>query len=387
MQERPTSPSPPVSPGLPRRPADIARTFEWFAAMRESAPVALGSGFGMPSWQVFRYDDVATVLTDHSRFSSRAFAMGGSMLSDTLISKDPPDHRKLRNLVNMAFTPRAVTRLSGKIAAITQELLDGVRARGEMDVVADLAFPLPARVIAEMLGVPDHDWDLFRRLAAMEGDGDHGHDIHRYFSGLLAERRREPRDDLVSALSVAEVDGQRLSERELVSFCHLLLVAGQETTKNLIANFVLTLGDHPDVHAELVSDPDLVPGAIEEVLRYLPPVWFLVRQTTTEVELSGVRIPAGETVLPWTASANRDASQFPEPDRFDIRRDPNRHLAFGHGIHFCVGAPLSRLETRVALPMMLEQLRDLRLVRRESIRIHAGIVFVTSSLPVTFAAA
>jgi cytochrome P450 len=221
----------------------------------------------------------------------------------------------------------------------------------------------------------------------MDASGSNGHEIRRYFSGLLDERRREPREDLVSALSVAEVDGERLSERELVSFCQLLLIAGQETTKNLIANFTLTLADHPDVRAELVRDLDLVPGAIEEVLRYLPPVWFLVRQTTTEVELSGVRIPAGQLVLPWTASANRDAAQFPEPNRFDIRRDPNRHLAFGQGIHFCVGAPLSRLEARVALPMMLEQLPDLRLVRRESIRIQAGLVFVMSSLPVTFAAA
>lgn len=386
MQEPTTPSSHPVSPGLPRRPADIPRTFDWFAAMRESHPVAPGSGMGMPSWQVFRYDDVTTVLADHSRFSSQAFAMGDSMLSDTLISKDPPDHRKMRNLVNMAFTPRAVTRLSDKIAAITQELLDGVRARGEMDVVADLAFPLPARVIAEMLGVPEHDWDIFRHLAAMDASGSNRHEIRRYFSGLLDERRREPREDLVSALSVAEVDGERLSERELVSFCQLLLIAGQETTKNLIANFTLTLADHPDVHAELVRDLDLVPGAIEEVLRYLPPVWFLVRQTTTEVELSGVRIPAGQLVMPWTASANRDAAQFPGPDRLDIRRDPNRHLAFGQGIHFCVGAPLSRLEARVALPMMLEQLRDLRLVRRESIRIQAGLVFVVTSLPVTFAA-
>ncbi|HKF78551.1 MAG TPA: cytochrome P450 [Candidatus Dormibacteraeota bacterium] len=382
----PSEPAP-VSPGLPSRPADIPRTYEWFAAMRDSHPVVFGSGWRLPSWQVFRYDDVTRVLTDYSCFSSRAFAMGYSMLSDTLISKDPPDHGKLRSLVNMVFTPRAVTGLASSIAAITQELLDAARARGEMDVVADLAFPLPARVIAAMLGVPDRDWDIFRRLAATDaGTGDRG-EMRRYFSALLEERRRAPREDLISALSVAEVDGERLGERELVSFCQLLLLAGQETTKNLIANFVLTLADHPDVRAELVRDLDLVPGAIEEVLRYLAPVWFLFRLTTTEVELSGVRIPAGQTVLPWMASANRDASQFPEPDRFDVRRDPNRHLAFGHGIHFCLGAPLSRLEARVALPMMLEQLRDLRLVRRESIRVRAGIVFVISSLPVTFAAA
>jgi cytochrome P450 len=383
MQRRDTPA--PAWPGLPQRPADIPRTYEWFAAMREAHPVAAGWAMGTPSWQVLRYDDVARVLTDHSRFSSRAFAFEG-LLADTLISRDPPEHGKLRSLVNMAFTPRAVTRLTERVAEITRELLDRVRARGRMDLVADLAFPLPTRVIAEMLGVPEQDRPAFQRLVARDSGGD-GRAVRRYFAGLLAERRRRPREDLVSALSVAEVDGQRLSETELLSFCQLLLVAGQETTKNLIANFTLILADHPEVHPELARDPGLVPGAIEEVLRYLPPVWFLVRRTTTEVELSGVRIPAGETVMPWIASANRDPSRFPEPDRFDVRRDPNRHLGFGHGIHFCVGAPLARLEARVALPMMLEQLRDLRLVRREEVRIHAGIVFVVSSLPVEFTAA
>jgi cytochrome P450 len=386
MQGHETRPPAPLSPGLPQRPADIPRTYEWFAAMRESHPVAASWALGTPSWQIFRYDDVASVLTDHARFSSGAFATEG-LLADTLISRDPPEHGKLRSLVNMAFTPRAVTRLTGRVTEITRELLDRVRARGRMDVVADLALPLPTRVIAEMLGVPDRDRQAFQRLAGGHSGAGDGQAVRRYFAGLLAERRRRPREDLVSALSVAEVDGQRLSESELVSFCQLLLIAGQETTKNLIANFTLTLADHPDVLAELTREPGLVPGAIEEVLRYLPPVWFLVRRTTTVVELSGVRIPAGETVMPWIASANRDPSRFPDPDRFDVRRDPNRHLGFGHGIHFCVGAPLARLEARVALPMMLDQLRDLRLVSRETIRIHAGLVFVVSSLPVEFAAA
>src|SRR5205814_532126 len=188
---------------------------------------------------------------------------------------------------------------------ITRELLGRVRSRGRMDVVADLAFPLPTRVIAEMLGVPDRDRQAFQRLAGGHSGAGDGRAVRRYFAGLLAERRRRPREDLVSALSVAEVDGQRLSESELVSFCQLLLIAGQETTRNLIANFTLTLADHPDVHTELTREPGLVPGAIEEVLRYLPPVWFLVRRTTTEVELSGVRIQAGETVMPWIASAKR----------------------------------------------------------------------------------
>jgi cytochrome P450 len=380
---------------LPQSPEEIPRVFDRFEAMRETRPVARDEIMGMPAWQVFGYDDVATVLTDHARFSSRHFLAQESLLSDTLVSKDPPDHRKLRNLVNVAFTPRAVARLSGRIAEITQELLDRVRARGEMDVVSDLAFPLPARVIAELLGVPRDDWDIFQRWAALDGAGPGGGDgfmlgvrdeIHAYFAGLLEERRRDPRDDLLTALSAAEIDGERLREHELVSFCFLLLFAGQETTKNLIANFVLTLSDHPEAQDALVRQPHLMRTAVEEVLRYLPPVWFLMRRTTTAVELGGVQIPAEELVVAWMASANRDSKRFPDAGRFDVRREPNRHLTFGHGVHFCVGAPLTRLEASVALPMMLEQLRDLRVVRRDPISIRAGVVFVIDNLPVTFRA-
>ena len=376
---------------LPSKPEEIPAVFARFAKMREQQPVFRDER--MPVWQVFRYDDVVTVLKDHTRFSSNAFMVGGSILADTLISKDPPEHRKLRNLVNLAFTPKAVAHLSARVAEITQELLDKVRAKGEMDIVADMAFPLPARVIAQMLGVPDEDWDVFQRWAradsvntSQEGNAvrDFRQEMTDYFSNLLEQRRRSPREDLISALSIAEIDGERLSEHELVSFCFLLLAAGQETTKNLIANFFLTLFDQPENQAQLISEPALMPTAIEELLRYLPPVWFLVRQTTTEVELSGVHIPAGQTVMPWMASANRDETQFPKADHFDIRRETNRHLTFGNGVHFCVGAPLARLEAKVTLPMMLEQLRDLRMVPGVPIDIRAGIVFVIANLPVTF---
>ena len=375
--------TPPVMPPLPSRPEEVAGIFEWFDRARESHPVVLDERSGTPWWHVFRYEDVVRVLTDHSRFSSRVPAFEYGLLSDTLLVKDPPDHRKLRSLVNMAFTPRAVARLSDRIAKMTQRLLDRVRANGEMDVVRDIAAPLPTWVICQMLGVPESDWDGIRSWAHLDGQAGPG-PMRRYFGELLEERRRSPRDDLVSALSTAEIEGERLSERELVNFCSLLLVAGQETTKNLIANFFLTLSDHPDDQARLAQEPALITTAIEEVLRYLPPVWFLMRRTTRDVDVAGVRIPADRLVMPWVASANRDSTQFPEPDRFDVGREPNRHLAFGHGVHFCVGAPLSRLEAGVALPMMLEQLKDLRVRRDTPIGIRAGIVFVITNLPVTF---
>jgi cytochrome P450 len=371
---------------------DIPQIYAWFEEMRANSPVFFDER--MRAWHVFRYEDVSRVLTDYSRFSSQAFGLLGTLLQDTLITKDPPDHRKLRNLVNLAFTPRAVARLSERIQQITQELLDEVRPTGQMDVVSDMAFPLPAKVIADLLGVPSEDWDIFQRWARVDNSspnsarqhsgGSMEEEMADYFSWLLGERRKSRREDLVSALSVAEVDGERLSERELVKFCTLLLAAGQETTKNLIANAIVCLTDYPDAKDRLIREPALWPSAIEEILRYLPPVWFLFRLTREEVEVAGQRIPANQPILAWTASANRDAAQFPAPDSFDIQREPNRHLAFGHGIHYCVGAPLARLEAKIALPMMLQQLSDLQRVKDYQVMVHTGIVFVIGSLPVTF---
>jgi cytochrome P450 len=394
VQHQPGFRSPVFSLFGTRPLAEIAHTFAWFEEMRESQPVLRDETLPMSMWQVFRYADVLTVLNDSSRFSSQAYGLSGDIFRDTLIAKDPPDHRKLRNLVNQAFTPRAVARLSERITQITQELLDRVRELGTMDVVADFAFPLPAKVIAELLGVPPEDWNIFQRWARI-GDAEPGQaqqrsgrsmreDMFDYFSRLLEERRRAPREDLISALSVAEVDGERLSQTELLSFCTLLLAAGQETTKNLLANAIVCLTDHPDSLQRLIREPALMPTAIEEVLRSLPPVWFLFRLTRSEVELAGQRIPANQMVLAWTASANRDPAQFPDPDRFAIEREPNRHLAFGHGIHFCVGAPLARLEARIALPMLLTQLKHLQRVEDVLIMVHTGIVFVIRSLPITF---
>src|SRR5712691_11856234 len=371
---------------------EIPQTFSWFEEMRTQHPVFYDERTRI--WQVFRYEDVLAVLTDYARFSSQAYELMGGFLSNTLIAKDPPDHRKLRNLVNQAFTPRAVTHLSDRITQITQELLDEVRLQGKMDIVSDIAFPLPAKVIAELLGVPSEDWNIFQRWARVGGSDPatsrqaDGHsmqvEMFDYFSALLEERRRTPREDLISSLSMAEVDGERLSQSELVSFCTLLLAAGQETTKNLIANATVCLTDHPDTMERLIHEPALMHTAVEEILRYLPPVWFLFRQTKSDVELAGQHIPANQAVLAWTASANRDPARFPDPNRFDIEREPNRHLAFGHGIHFCVGAPLARLEAKIALPMMLQQLRGLRRVEGVPITVHTGIVFVIRSLPVTF---
>ncbi len=393
MQTQPGSRSP-----LPRlfglqTLEETAESYAWFAEMRAHQPVFLDERINI--WHVFRYEDVLTVLTDYARFSSRAFEEMGGFFEGTLIAKDPPDHRKLRNLVNQAFTPRAVARLEGRVTQIAQELLDQVLEKGELDVVADIAFPLPARVIAELLGVPDADWDIFQRWARAETSSPVDRreasrtmrqEMWDYFGQLVEERRRAPREDLITALCQAEIDGQHLSQSELLSFCILLLAAGQETTKNLIANAIVCLTDYPEAQERLRREPELMPSAIEEVLRFLSPVWLLFRSTTTEVELAGQRIPANQMILAHTASANRDSAQFPEADRFAIERSPNRHLAFGHGVHYCVGAPLARLEAKVALPMMLQRLGRLERIPTAPILVNRGLVFVIRSLPIAFEA-
>jgi cytochrome P450 family 109 len=380
---------------FPHSLEELPLIYSWLAQMREQHPVFKAEH--QEVWQVFRYEDVKTVIIDYQRFSSELPIKDGSFMQDMLVRKDPPEHRILRNLVNQAFTPRAVALLSDRVRHLAQELLDKVRMQGSMDIVADLAFPLPARVIAEMLGVPEEDWDIFQRWARAESGEDqeplqetlprierHSDEMTRYFSQLLEARRREPREDLITSLSLAEVDGKCLSEQDLVSFCVLLLGAGQGTTKNLITNAMLLLTDQPLVTEQVRQHPDLISTAIEEVLRYLPPVWCFSRYTTAEVELRGQYIPAHQTVLVWTASANRDPAQFPDPDRFDVQRVPNRHLTFGHGIHFCVGAPLARLEATIVLPMMLEQLKEVKRVEGVPIPMRANAALALSHLPVTF---
>ncbi len=377
---------------------EILESYTGFEKMRVEHPVIYSEEMRM--WQVFRYEDVSQAITNHADFSSTIMgASGVSVLKDTLIATDPPDHRKLRNLVNLAFTPKSVARLSGRITEITQELLDEVLPRGEMDIVPEIAFPLPAKVIAEMIGVPGEDWDIFKRWALIgDTEGRRVQDdgttemslkgeLSIYFADLLKERRKTPREDLITSLSNARINGEQLSDREIIDFCILLLLAGQETTKNLIANAILCFTDHPDAMQKLIREPALMPGAIEEVVRYLPPAWFVLRLTTKEIELSGQRIPAHKPVMAWLASANRDPEQFPDPNRFDIQRTPNRHIGFGHGIHFCVGAPLARVEAQIVLPMMLHQLKGLQRVKDVPIKVSRGLVFIIRNLPVTFDAA
>lgn len=375
--------------------------FPWYERMRRTTPVHQDDATGV--WSVFRYDDVERVLSDYRSFSSRfgAYDEGGEAaapISASMIATDPPLHTKLRTIVSRAFTSRAISEMEPRIRAITENLLDDAIPRGAMDVVGDLAEPLPVTVIAEMLGIPAEDrrkfkvWsDAIVGLSNQLGGGDEDavrvqKEVASYFLRIIEERRTRPEPDLISTVAQAEVDGQRLTDREVLGFCTLLLVAGNETTTNLIGNAVQCFLEHPDVADRLRKEPAGLPAAVEEVLRYRSPVQAMFRLALQKVALDGHELEPGDSVLAWIGSANRDGDQFVEPTRFDIGRSPNPHIAFGHGIHQCLGAPLARLEGRVALESLLRRTGAMRradpatpLEPMESIIVHG-----VRKLPVVF---
>jgi cytochrome P450 len=372
-----------------------------YAEVRDAGPVhRVRLADGRRAWLVTRYDEALQALTD-ARLSKDfrrlgeagpelvpspqvpAFFAGRSMLN-----ADPPDHTRLRTLVSRAFTTRRVEALRGRIQQITDALLDGMAAReGVIDLIATFAFPLPITVIGELLGVPAEDWPMLRgwfTTLLATGPGVAGdpraveasNGLLRYLLDLLAAKRAAPRDDLLSGLIEACDGEQRLDEQELVATTFLLIVAGHETTVNLIASGTVALLRHPDQLAALRADPSLVPSAVEELLRYDGPVQHATfRYTTEPVEVGGATIPANQRVLVLLASANRDPSRFDDPDRLDVRRTDRRHLAFGHGIHFCLGAPLARLEGQIAFTSLLGRFPGLRLaVPPEELSWRRGLV-------------
>jgi cytochrome P450 len=326
---------------------------------------------------IFDYEGVKRVLNDYDAFSSRCGY-------DWLLFSDPPRHTKLRGLLAQAFTPRSVANLEPRIRGLSRELLDRTVERGEMDLAEDFAVPLPMLVIAEMLGVPAADRPRFHRWSEVILNmsytiGDRGEaaraadaafrdvtvEMNAYLTDALAERRAAPKDDLLTRLLNAEVDGERLTQAEILGFFQLFIVGGQETTTNLINNAVLCFVENPDQLARLRAAPGLLPSAVEEVLRYRAPLQWMFRVTKRAVTIHGQAIPAGKLVLAVIGSANRDPRAFPDASHFDVTRAPNLHLAFGHGIHFCLGAPLARLEARVALADVLERLQGLALASAE----------------------
>jgi cytochrome P450 len=351
--------------------------YPMYRHLLEAAPVEWNDILG--AWTLARYSDVTSSLTD-PRFAadrtSHGLPLDGYQVAKSMLVSDPPDHTRLRALVQKAFTPRMIDQLRPRIQAIVGELLDRMADRGgTIDLITNLAYPLPVVVICELLGVPSedrvqfHEWsmvlgasldplvsdELMSRVAPAR-DG-----LHAYLRSIIAERRHEPRADLISALVAAEERGDVLTEPELVVMCTLLLIAGHETTVNLIGNGMLALLRHPDQLERLRAEPALIGSATEELLRFDAPVQMTGRIATAPVEIGGHKVAAGEWILPLLGAANHDPAQFAEPSKLDLGRNPNPHVAFGRGIHFCLGAPLARLEGQIAIGGLVRRFRNLSL--------------------------
>ncbi|WP_328870600.1 cytochrome P450 [Streptomyces sp. NBC_00287] len=367
-----------LADGLIEQPYDVYRR------LRESAPAHRIAGTdGNPAWIVTRYEDVRAALADPRLSLDKRHAAPGNYrgfalppaLDANLLNMDPPDHTRIRRLVVRAFTARRVEQLRAPIRQTADRLLDALGEHGTTDLIASYAAPLPITVICDLLGVPDGQRRDFRTwtdtLVAPDPARPHAAKeavaaMLAFFTGLLADKRKQPADDLLSDLIAVRDEGDRLTEDELMSLAFLILFAGYENTVQLIGNAVLGLLRHPEQLAALREDPSRIPSAVEEFVRYEGPALLAIRRFATEdVTLGGVTVPAGETVLLSLAAANRDPARFPDPDRLDLGRDASGHLALGHGIHYCLGAPLARAETEIALAALLERFPRLALAETD----------------------
>jgi cytochrome P450 len=388
-------------------PAVLADPHPALAALRESGPVhRVDMSMGLPVWMVTRYDDVLAALSDPRlsndphHASALTEVLRGDFLSRSMIGADPPEHTRLRRLVSKAFTARRVEGLRPRVQEITDALLDRITPRGSAELVGEFALPLPVTVIGELLGVPEAERDRFRSWTdeMLDRPFDPGSDMarvtaarermHGYLADLVATKRAHPADDLLTDLVEATDEGERLDAQELLAMTFLLLIAGYVTTVSLIGNGTLALLRHPDQLARLRADPSLVPQAVEELLRFDGPVNpGLTRYALEDLEIGGVPIPRGDMVLLAIAAADRDPDRFPAPDRLDVGSADPGHLAFGHGVHYCLGAPLARLEGQVAFTALLTRLPELALaVPEDQLRwTGGGVLRGLRELPVTFA--
>ena len=412
MAEPLAAPSGPALNPL-QNPALLANPYPFYAALRAANPVfrlPIPVEVGAGVWLLTRHGEVDTVLreklfsVDRTRSDvARLFAdrvpqviAGGPGGLRTLLVMDPPDHTRVRGLVSKAFTPRRVAALGARIARLVEELLDEALAKGPLDVIRDLGEPLPAIVIAELLGVPAADHRAFKQWSAAlieaipqapfqgaAGIDEKAEVILRYLRGVIADRRRAPGDDLISGMIEAQEERDALTDQELLATSFLVLLAGHETTTNLIGNGTLALLRSPEQLARLRAEPALLENAVEELLRYDSPVQATVRVATEDVELGGQKLQANALVVCGIGAANRDPAVHPDPDRLDVARPDIRHLSFGLGAHFCLGAALARLEARVAFEGLLARCPDLRLAGEGPLEYRPNLVLRgLRSLPV-----
>jgi cytochrome P450 len=371
-----------------------------YRRLRDAHPVYHQPRLGF--WAFSRFADVHAALCDHETFSSAQGLTWDTSAAEQagvlpmMVTTDPPAHTSLRQLVNRGLTPRRVTALEPAIRALVAGAVERLERAGGGDLVTDLALPVPSAVIGDFLGVPAADRGRFHHWATAIVSGTSGpafHDAHdrairelyAYFGALVERRRREPAGDLVTTLLAAEIDGERLSAAQVLGFCFNIVVGGIETTTNLVSSGTVLLQEHPDVRAELAAEPARLPGAVEECLRLETPVQGLCRTATRAVERHGTTIPAGAKVLLLFAAANRDEREFPAPDRFDPARVVERHLAFGYGAHYCIGAALARLMGRVAFEALVPRLGRWTVDAGRGRRVRSGINRGWLSLPLAIA--
>jgi cytochrome P450 len=394
--------------GVPQSERTLPNFLAYLDGLRERGGVHCDEK--TQAWHVLGHHDILQVLADPVTFSSDAAPLAPNQEDFEMSKKgnflraDDPAHRRLRSLAGKAFNPKTIAELESRIVEVTTQLLDDADAGGDQwDLIELLGYPLPFIVIAEMLGIPVADRAFVRKLSdtffevrtidpqetpdslrenAVNNVAPLMRELNAYLLDFARSRRENPADDLTSRLMAAEVDGVGPDDEEAVGFLHLLL-AGHVTTTSALGNAFLALGENPGVWGQLRADPALIPAAVEESLRFRPPLARVARQATKDTEIGGRKIPADSFVRLWVAAANRDDSVFADPDRFDINRNPNPHLAFGKGIHFCLGAPLARLETRIAIGLMLERYSDIRLRDDVPVRLrNPWVMMGVSSLPI-----
>ncbi|CAM3802045.1 cytochrome P450 [Nocardiopsis rhodophaea] len=358
----------------------IESLFSWFREMHDQNPVHYDDEYGL---QLFRHADISKVLTDPATYSSETVSLFNDpqpdldlFLAGNLVTSDPPHHKRLRQAISRSFTPRAVGKLHDKIRRTVDALLDDIPGSGRFDLIETVAYPLPIIVVTEMLGFPREDVHMYRAWGDALGALDAAtvppdvmeaevvpaiQEMNAYILGHIRERRKDPADDLLTELALATMDGEMLEDGHLIGLVGLTLFAGHAASMALLGNSVLTFSRYPEPLAEVRANRELIPGAAEELMRLYPPFSRMARVTTTETKVGGQRIGKGELVTLWTGAANRDPEQFSEPDEFDIHRKPGGHIAFGQGIHFCLGAPLARLEIKVALNALFDRFNDVEI--------------------------
>jgi cytochrome P450 len=374
-----------------------------YRALRAEAPIYFNEELGF--WAFSRHADVLAGFKDWEHFTNTggiSLEVGQLSADSTavlsILAMDPPRHDRIRALVSKGFTPRRVADLEGSIRTLAVRYLDRAKDAGRMEYVADFAGRIPMDVISEMLGVPESDRDELRswsdtilhreegvRGVPPEGIAASGR-LLQYFVKVLAERRRRPSDDLASALCAAEIDGEKLSDKDIIGFLYLLIIAGNETTTKLLANAVYWLAKHPAVRKEVTEAPSLIPQWVEETLRFDNSTQLMARTVTEDFTYQGYAMKRGQKVLLLIGSANRDEAVFPSPDVFDIHRDTSQHLSFGRGTHFCLGAALARLEARVSLEEVLRRIPDYEIDEPRAVRVHSTNVRGFAALPVSFSA-